>query len=244
MDRDRSVIFKLRGKRLCELQPARVAQYVKLIAELVGSPDQVRFTKISEGSICAGLAVNPRHYPTFVERMTTAKTPSRASTTVAKTVHQLEEMITEDDMTAEVKAGRTKLLQLHGYSRETGSVIGPVIQPFNVRGQLIGLEGKDKTKHARIAEGGSSREVHGEIRDDSLAVALTAHLWRGAIEVSGVARLFRHPDGRWEIKHFRVEAFRPLDLDAPSAVMSQLREALGDASGAELLSKNVKTTRG
>lgn len=242
MDNARTVAFKLNGKKPRDLQPARLAQYIKLIAELVGSPDLVRLTKISAGSVRAELAVAPQHYTDFVHRISGAKNPQKATASVSKTVHQIEEMITDDGMTAEVTAGRTKLLQLRGYSRASGAVIGPVIQPFAVRGQLIGLGGKDDTKHARIAEAGSQREVYGEIRDDALAVALTAHLWRGAIEVRGVARLFRHPDGRWEIRQFRIDAFQPLEAQSPSDVMSELRNALGENAGPEHLAaaKNVR----
>lgn len=227
-ERGRTVTFKLLGKRPDELQYDRVLQYLKSIAELVGSPERVRLKSIRPGSVQVDLAVSRDHYPSLLGRISSAKNPERAPAVVRKVVRQLEDMITEDGLTAEVTAGKTKVLQLHGYTRASGSIIGPVVQPFSVRGRLVGLEGKDATKHARIIEFGSGRELHGSIRDTELAVKLKDFLWQGPIELFGMARLFRHPDGFWELKVFHVDRYCELDDATPSDFVRTLRSTLKD----------------
>ncbi|KGM54676.1 hypothetical protein N800_06770 [Lysobacter daejeonensis GH1-9] len=225
MSDDRTVTFKLNGKRPDDFTIERLAQYLSALGDLVSSPGKVRVKKLTPGSVKVELAVERDHYPKFVERLTVAKNPARAPATLRKVVADLEEMVTADNVTAEVTAGRTKLLFLHGYVRATGPVVGPVIQRHAIRGQVIGLEGKDATKHVRIAEYGTGREVRGEFRDADLAGQLTKHLWKDVVELTGTARMLRHPDGTWEMKAFRVDGVEELQSVSPSQVVQALRQA-------------------
>jgi len=224
---DCNVTFKLNGKRPDDFTIERLADYLRVLGDLVGSPGKVRIRKLSPGSVKVELAVEREHYPKFVERLTSAKNPAKASSALRKVVADLEEMVTDDHVTAEVLAGRTKLIHLRGYSRAAGPTI-PVVQRYTVRGQIIGLEGKDATKHVRIAEYGSNRELRGEFRDQALAVSLAKQLWGGVVELVGTARLLRHPDGNWELKAFRIDHLQELDPADASAVVRNLRDAIGD----------------
>lgn len=228
MSDDRSVTFKLNGKRPDDFTIERLAQYLRLLGDLVSSPGKIRVKKLTPGSVKVELAVEREHYPKFVERLTSAKNPTLAASTLRKSVSDLEEMITADKVTAEVTAGRTKLLFLRGYVSETGVTLGPVVQRHVIRGQVIGLEGKDATKHVRIAEYGTGREVRGEFRDLGLANALTKHLWKEVIELTGTARMLRHPDGTWEMRSFRVDGIEELEDLSPSQVVRGLQNALVD----------------
>lgn len=226
MSDDRTVNFKILGKRPDDFTIERLARYLSVLADLAGGPDKVRVKKLTPGSVNVQLAVDSNHYPKFVERVTTAKNPERAPASLRKAVSDLEEMVTCDNVRAEITAGRTKLLYLRGYSRASGSVLGPVVQRYAVRGRVIGLEGKDATKHVRIAEYGTGREVRGEFRDEAIANQLTRLLWKDVAELAGTARLIRHPDGAWELRSFRVESVLELEQSSPSQVVSQLRKAL------------------
>ncbi len=226
MSGDRTVTFKLNGKRPDDFTIERLAQYLSALSELVSSPGKVKVKKMTPGSVKFELAVENNHYPKFVERLTTAKNPDRAPPTLRKVVAVLEEMVTVDNVTAEVAAGRTKLLFLRGYTRATGQVVGPVIQRHAIRGQVIGLEGKDATKHVRIMEYGTTREVRGEFREADLADRLTKHLWKEIVELTGTARMLRHPDGTWEMKSFRVDGVEELENVSPSQVVHRLRDVL------------------
>lgn len=228
MSDDHIVNFKVLGKQPNEFTIERLAEYLIALAALAGSPGNVRVKKLTPGSVNVQLAVQQAHYPKFIERMTMAQHPARASVTLRKAITELEEMLTRDHAKAEMTAGRTKLLQLRGYTRESDVLIGPVIQQHVVRGQIIGLEGKDATKHVRISELGTGREVRGEFRDAALGERLTRLLWKDAADLSGTARLLRHGDGTWELRSFRVEGVTELEAGAPSAVVAQLRQALSD----------------
>jgi hypothetical protein len=224
----RTAMFKLNGARPQDLPIERLLQYMRAFADLVGSTEKVRIRNLSPGSVKFGLDVEPSHYPTLVERIATAQNPSRASASVTKAVHWLEEMITEDGMTAEFRAGSTRLLYLRGYTRRGGPIVGPVVQRYVVRGQIIGLEGKDATKHVRLLEYGTKRELRGDFRSEDLGRLLIQHLWGGIVELSGVARMSRYPDGRWEVQSFHLDEVRELEPSNVSDVMRGLREIFAD----------------
>lgn len=226
MSDDRTVTFKLNGKRPDDFTIDRLAQYLNALGDLVSSPGKVRVKRLTPGSVKVELAVENTHYPKFVERLTIAKNPARAPATLRKVVANLEDMVTADNVTAEVVAGRTKLLFLRGYERSTGAVLGPVIQRHAIRGKVIGLEGKDATKHVRIAEYGTGREIRGEFREADVAERLTRYLWKEVVELTGTARMLRHPDGTWEMKVFRVDGVDELESTSPSQVVHGLRQAL------------------
>jgi hypothetical protein len=226
MSQDHTATFKLKGKFPRDLSMERLAQYLRALGQLAGSGEGVRLSKIGTGSVKFELVVASAYYPEFVHRVTGAKNPKLADPAAGKAVAQLEAMVTADHVTGELKVGATKLLLLRGYKTSASPVIGPFTQPFAIRGRIVRLEGKDKTKHAGIAEYGvADREVPAEIVDDDLARRLKVHLWGEVIELTGHSRLMRLEDGEWEIKSFRIESFRELENTAPSKVVSLLRDS-------------------
>ena len=229
-EQHRAATFKLNGGRPQDIPIERLIKYMSHLAELVGSSNSVRISGVSKGSVKFGLAVQQDYYATLVERVATAKNAQRASATVAKAVRGLEEMMTDDGLTGDFLVGKTKLLHLRGYSRAAGPVIGPVLQRYTVRAKVIGLEGKDATKHVRLIEHGTKRELRGDFRSDQLAVRLTEHLWKDVIEVSGMARMYRHPDGEWELRIFHVDDVKPVDPSRPSEVLQGLGNIFGDGA--------------
>lgn len=243
MSDDRTVTFKLNGKRPDDFTIERLAQYLRALGDLVGSPGNVRIQKITPGSVKVQMAVDGSHYPKFVDRLTSAKNPTKASGTVRKVVSDLENMVSEDHVTAEVTAGRTKLFHLRGYTKDSGPLMGPIVQRHLVRGQIIGLEGKDATKHVRIAEYGSGRELRGDFRDTGLGALLAKHLWGDVVELAGTARLMRHPDGVWELKGFRIDDVQELDDALPSTLARGLRQAFGATADHDPIGQ-IKKIRG
>lgn len=226
----RTAVFKLKGKSPQDLPIDRLAQYMRALADLLGSSEKVRLSGLKAGSVEFGLAVDALHYPVLIERITTASNRDRASSTVRKAITQIEAMITEDGVTAEFRAGRTRLLHLHGYSRENGVILGPLAQPFTVRGRIIGLEGKDATKHVRLQEYGTGREFRGDFRRDDLGRKLARYLWGEVVELSGAARLLRYPDGIWQLQSFHIEDVVELDASSVSDVMHAMRDPLSAPS--------------
>src|SRR5690606_25924661 len=226
MSDDRTVTFKLNGNRPDQFTIERLPHYLRVLGDLVSSPGKVRARRITPGSVRVELAVEHDHYPTFAERLTSAKNPSRATSALRKSVSDLEEMITADKVTAEITAGRTKILILRGFASETGSNVGPGVSGHFVRSRVSCLGGKDAKKHDRIGEERTGREIRGEFRDLSLAEALTTHLWKGIVEVAGTARLLRHPDGNWELRSFRIDGVEELEDVSPSQVLRGLKNAV------------------
>jgi len=228
MSDDHKVLFKLNGKRPSDFTIDRLAKYLSTLGELVGSPGKVRVKKLTPGSVKIELSIDHAHYPVFVQRLTSARDTSRSALSTRKAVETLKTMITDDQVTAEMLSGKTKLIYLRGYQRGDGPAIGPVVQRYKVRGVINRLEGKDDTKHVGIAEFATKREVRAEFRDSLLASKLQKLLWGPVVELSGIARLFRHPNGDWEVKSFRIDTVEELDDAPPSSVVQKLRSIFSD----------------
>lgn len=234
MDTDQHVTFTIHGKRPSDFTIERLADYLRLLADLVGAPEKVRVEKITPGSVKVGLAVQHEHYPRFAGRMVGATTPS-ASRELRRTVESMREMLSEDGVSVDMRAGKSRIFHLRGYEREHGQVIGPIHQRYVARGQVIGLEGKDDTKHVRLLDVSTTRELRGEIRDQTLAEQLKTYLWKGTVEVGGFAKLCREPQGTWTVSQFRVDTVTELDSAPLTQALQRLHDVLGkDVIEAEL----------
>ncbi|KAA2283972.1 hypothetical protein [Arenimonas fontis] len=239
MDNKRTVTFRLKGKFPSDFSIERIAQYLRAVSALVGD-DGVRLQKIGRGSVNFALEVPAANYPAVVYRVGQAKNPQLADPKAARAAVELETMISADQVTAEVLTGRTKILQLFGYRIGDAARIGPIAQSVSVRGRILGLEGKDRTKHARVEEYGTQREFSAEIVDEGLANRLKDYLWGEVIELKGTARLIRTAEGRWETKSFRLEAIAELGLARFSEVAASLRGEMNEDALTELARQLVR----
>lgn len=229
MSSDRKATFRLKGKFPEQLTIERLAQYLRQLNQLVGASEKVRVSRIGRGSVLMSMQIDPDYYGEMVVRVSGATNPTFADAGAQKAAAQLQEMITADRVrSAEFVANGTPLLKLKGFTADSGESLGPFSQPYAARGRLVGLEGKDRTKHARIAEFGTDREIAGEITDNDLARKLREHLWGDVIEFVGTGRLFRTREGLWNLRAFRIESYREVDDASPSRVVASLRLALGE----------------
>lgn len=228
MNDDRKITFKLKGKRPEDFTLERLAQYISVLGRLTGAPDQVRLGRIAAGSVCCQLMVKEDHYPKLVNRLASTSDIASAPDGLKKAVEEMRFMIGEDNVTAEVRASNTRIFSLRPDERPPGVLLGPMVQRYTIRGRIVGLEGKGSTKHARILEHGANKQISGEFRDESIATELKHHLWRDVVELTGTAKLIRHPDGAWELKEFRIDRVESLDASTASDVFGSLRNTLGD----------------
>ena len=229
MSGERKATFRLKGKFPEQLTIERLAQYLRQLNQLVGASEKVRVTRVGRGSVLIDMQIDPEYYGTMVVRVSGSTNPTHADTGAQKAAAQLQEMITADQVRcAEFLANGTSLLKLKGFTPTHTEPLGPFSQPYAVRGRLVGLEGKDRTKHARIAEFGTDREISGEITDSDVARKLRGYLWGDVIELVGIGRLLRTRDGSWILRSFRIESFHELDDARPSTVVASLRSALGE----------------
>ncbi len=226
METDQLVTFTISGKQPSDFTIERLAEYMRQLSDLVGAPEKIRVQKITPGSVKVRLTVDREHFPRLANRMASATAPS-ASRELRRTVESMREMLSEDGVSIEMRAGRSRIFHLRGYEREHGQVFGPIHQRYVARGQVIGLEGKDDTKHVRLLDVSTNRELRGEIREQGLAERLTGHLWKGIVEVAGTAKLSRLAEGTWVISQFRIDTVTELEDGTLADVLQRLHDVLG-----------------
>lgn len=205
----------------------RIARYLTAVAGLVGPNGKVRLSAIKRGSVKVQLQTTPEYYPELVSRLTCAPR-NDAPTQIRKAYDALQTLVQDDRVDAKFKApGGAQLLHLRGFKSGSSGMVGPIRNQHQIRGRLIGLEGKDETKHARILVHGSGEEVSGEIRDTQLYLRMRQWLFEPTtIEVAGPGSSVRNSDGLWELKSFRIDSAIELDDTKSSDVLAAIRATL------------------
>lgn len=221
------IYFRLRGVKPGDLGLDRLQKYIAVIGELVGDASKVHLTAIRSGSVKLVLVPEPAYRGEMVRRVSNAHSRGAADAKTRRAITRLHELLIEDRSPgADFLTDDTILLRLRGYTTPEGEPVGPVVKHHALRGIVVGLEGKDKSKHARVIEHATGREFPVEIGSLELAETLKPYLWTNqVIELRGPSRWMRHADGEWELKRFVVEGVEPLDAEPLGEALLRLREA-------------------
>jgi hypothetical protein len=231
MKYDRTVTFVLLRKHPEDFTLDRLAKYLRVLNDLAGPTGRVRLKKMTPGSVTMKLATTSDYYPEFATRVSSSGR-AEAGPSIRKPREDLQAMVVEDNVDARIVApGGQSLLFLKGYRTKPTVQSGPIRQEHTVRGRVIGLEGKDETKHVRIAVYATPDEARAEVKDGQLALRLKDWLFTDVVvELSGPATFRRNGDGLWEATAFRAERAEPLSNESAADVLSMLKDSLDRAN--------------
>jgi hypothetical protein len=238
MNNERTLTFSLQRKFPEDFPVDRLARYLRLVSELFGSGGQVRLKSISRGSVLTRFTTEESYYPEAVLRITSSDKPD-APHALKRVRQELQEMIEDDAVDAKIANHvGAKIMFLRGYKKKkSAKAFGPIRDSYSVRGRVIGLEGKDETKHVRIAEFATNKEIRGEVRDHDLALRLKDWLFTpSVVEISGTAALKRTGDGAWHTSAFRVEQAKLLSDERFSNIVGKAGKNFRNPDGTSALS--------
>lgn len=240
MNQNVKLTFKIRRKFPEDFLIDRLAKYLSQISTLVGSG--ARLASIKRGSVSIVLDVPHHAYPEVVTRVASARR-SDAPAALRASIAKLQSMCEEDRVDAEMRPTKgARILYLNGFKTGPQHTVRSARQAFTVRGRLIGLEGKDDTKHARISEFATGSEVRGEVRAADVVLQLRELLFEPVVvEFFGSAILQRDEDGVWRAEELKIDRVERLTTASPSRVFSSTREALSKSGlSVQILQQSVK----
>jgi hypothetical protein len=203
----------------------RLAEYMGALARLLGEAANVHFKKVFEGSVALRAAVDEPARPKVRDRVQAVRSGT-APRDVRKAFDDLDEMLRSDNAYGSLNGDQTgEVIPFPGKRRAEPVVFGPFRQDGSLEGQVYRIGGKDESKHVHIRT--AKEDLSVLTATEEIALRLRHHLFGGTLRFRGAGTWYRHGDGRWELKAFRILDFEELD-DAPlDKVVARLRAAGG-----------------
>lgn len=200
----------------------RLAEYMAALARLLGETASVHFDEVIEGSTAVQARVDEPAQPKVRERVESVRS-GVAPADVRKAFDELDEMLRRDNAYGALEDGSAVIIPFPGKRRPEPVIYGPFRQEGTLDGQVYRLGGEDETKHVHIRDG--KRRFSCLTATEAMAIRLREHLFGAVLRFHGVGTWFRHDNGTWELKAFRVADFEELE-DAPlETVVERLRKA-------------------
>lgn len=194
----------------------RLAQYLDKLAGLLGRPESVHFTKITEGSARPAWNVDEVAAADVVSNLLAANNCTSADG--VKFRKEINRMLMDDGQVAYLRAvnGRKKGPKVMVFAgRKT-----PIAQEVTVHevgeleGVVIRVGGRDPTVPVSLQS--ADGEYYKCYTSRTIAKQLAPLLFDKQVRVSGKGKWRRSEDGVWSLEDFQITEFVPLE-DSPMA---------------------------
>lgn len=206
--RGNEITFKIDGFTPSTLPSARLGQYLLDLNALLGSTAKVHFERLRKGSAQIVQWAEPAVLPEIRKRVYSVKAKGKRALDAVEAYEKLNNHLIEDNAAGNLRIGREKILEFPGKQIEERKIVGPVIQSESLDGQLVRIGGIDATVPVHLREGDN---FHFCTANVEVARKLAPFLFGQTIRVFGMAYWYRYGQGQWQLDHFRVENFEPLE---------------------------------
>lgn len=216
----RNLIFKIDGYTPHTLPMARLAEYLRDLAALIGSDNDVHFIKVEEGSAELVHEVPQTHYAQVETRVTAAE-KGHGPQEAVRAYRDLCTKLRHDGTPARfLNPKRATILEFP--AAQTQPAFGAVIQPGTLEGVLIKIGGRDDTVPVHLQDGESYYKCS---TNRELARQLAPRLFGDPLRVSGTGRWYRNEQAMWTLDWFKIASWESLNDDALEAVLARMRVA-------------------
>ena len=224
MSEQREYRFVIDAYRPDTLPMARLAEYMGELARLLGTPDQVHFVRLEEGSAVLVQRVEPEAAPDVKERLR-ALQQDNPPDDAARSFVALNRYLADDNATGILQEGEgADVIRFPGGEEPAPVTFGAFNQTGVLDGVLIRIGGRDDTVPAHLRDG---ETIHLCNATREMARRLAVHLYGPPLRVHGNGRWERDADGGWVMKRFNITSFDVLD-DAP---LGEVAQRLRDVEG-------------
>lgn len=214
---------------------ARLAEYMKNFADILGEPAAVHFYRLEAGSTVLVSKVEREAIPKVRHRVASVRRREGPSEGF-RAYKAINKLLREDNAVATLKETQRGATIIHFPGREESPEVFPAVrQHGSIDGVVVRIGGTDQTAHVTLESEGET--IAGCFTTRQIAKELGHKLFE-PVRLFGRGRWTRDDDGRWTLLDFKVESFEPL-VDLPlSEALSELRgiktewgsEALGELS--------------
>jgi hypothetical protein len=208
---------------------ARLADYMRVFAKLLGESHAVHFERIVDASVGLVARVDVPAERRVAERLSSLKTG--ASTKDARQAFdELDSMLREDNAVGALdNAEGAVIISFPGKMREIPQAYGPFWREGDVQGQVVSIGGRDTTVHVQLVD--RQQVITGIEMTRELALRVKEHLFGKTIRLRGRGRHMRGTDGLWRLEGFKASSFEVLDDASFDQVVDMLRAVSGSEWG-------------
>jgi hypothetical protein len=198
----------------------RLAEYMKLLADIFGEHAAVHFARLEPGSTVLVSKVEREAVPK-VKRRIVAIRRREGPSAGARAYKAINKLLREDNGIALLKEKQRAATIIRFPGREEAEEAFPAIaQHGSIDGVIVRIGGKDQTAHVTLES--ENEQITGCYTNRQIAKALGHRLFE-PVRLFGRGRWSRDSDGLWTLLDFKIESFEPL-VDAPlSKALSELR---------------------
>ena len=201
----------------------RLGEYLVALGELFGQKDSVHFARLTESSTVVHATVEPPAVPK-VERRVRSVAAGEGSSGARKAYDRLDHMLRSDNATGVLVGGEGNVIRVdfQGRERPAEVVYGPIKQTGTLDGEVVRVEGKDATVHVGIIDGTESFSLEAP---EAMGRELAALFRIGPVRFHGEGTWYRHGNGRWELRRFKIDRIENnLDRAPITDVVAALRK--------------------
>jgi len=212
------------------LPMARLADYLRPFAAMLGSEAHVHFERVADGSAECKAFVEPHAAPKVKERLNDV-IAGNAPKVAMKGRSDIDALLLEDNAIGHVKLNGHNVIEFPGRMRAAQETIGPVKRASSIEGQVFLIGGKDDTMNVYFNDG--QREMKCIVSVE-LARRLGPHLRGPRIRFVGQGLWYRI-DGSWQMKEFTADDFAPLEDTPLNRTIQSIRKTLSGIDASEFL---------
>lgn len=212
---------------------ARLAEYMREFADLLGSRQAVRFAGIVKGSAVLRAYVGEAEAVESSLRVLATRDGS-APKEALDHAQRISHLMFRDGARGEITRRDGNVLYVFDSigRHEPGAEEITISQDGELVGQVIRIGGRDETVPLQLADAdGQFFDIN--IKGRELAKQIASHFFGDPIRVFGTGTWTRCSDGVWKLDRFVAHGFEPLDSRPIADLVNELR-AIPDNGWANL----------
>lgn len=201
---------------------ARLAEYLAVLANLVGHNQSTHFDRLEAGSARLVYKIDAVDAPKVEQRLARTGEPD-APKDLSKAFDALDNMLANDNAVGELRnPNGAVIIPFPGRDRPKVLSFPAFRQDGSIDGQVVSIGGKDATAHIILQDRAVTYSNIKLTRE--MARQLRGYLYEQKVRLIGSGRWERSPDGSWKLLDFTVASFHVLDDASLSNVLDTLRE--------------------
>jgi hypothetical protein len=212
--------FSLEGTTPHTFPMARLMDYLRELATLLGNEDNVHFLRVDDGSAKCAIEIDAEIEPIVSERVLEAQKGLGPKESV-KALKAIRSYLDEDDLSAFMEWSKGEvLIEFPRKSLGTEETFGPFSEDGSLDGMLVKIGGMDDTVPVHLLYEGV-HHICNTTRE--LAKKLAPYIFGKTIRVHGKGKWYRNSEGKWELRWFDIRDFEELNDASLLDVVGRLR---------------------
>ncbi|MGC2529944.1 MAG: hypothetical protein WA639_19525 [Candidatus Acidiferrum sp.] len=212
--------FNIDGTSPHILPMARLAEYLRELAAVLGSQEGVHFLRVGEGSAACTMEVDEDEEAAIIARVQ-GVTGRHAPKEAIKAYESLRALLQKDEVSAELELDSGEvILDFSLPSDKQEETFGPFWQDGALDGILVKIGGLDETIPVHLINEGSHYICNAT---KEVARQLAHRLYGSPIRVHGRGKWYRNAAGQWEMRWFNIDRFEDLDSASLPELVARLR---------------------